>query len=288
MRTSQPVGLDGEHQARADGLAVELHRARAADAVLAADLRAGQALVADEVREQRARLDLGLVGRSPLMRSFIGGPPRSSARRVTLGDERAAVVAARPPRRPARRPRARRRPLAQRRLGARRAARCPSSAIAAWPGASTTAAPASGKSPRVRANSAYAVRAPGGSGGTRSRPAARRRRSTAARQTSRRSHGGERARSARRARQRAGSCGARVGVDDRPADRPARARRDMADVADRLRPAAASARRTSAERSSAAWRTVAPSRSAPSRRRITPRPGAVDVDEPRRPREPRR
>src|SRR3954469_19757825 len=37
------VGLHGEHEARAHRLAVEKHRARAADAVLAADVRAGQA-----------------------------------------------------------------------------------------------------------------------------------------------------------------------------------------------------------------------------------------------------
>ena len=56
------VGLHGEHQARAHGLAVELDRARPADAVLAADVGAGQpGLVADEVRQQRARLDVALV-----------------------------------------------------------------------------------------------------------------------------------------------------------------------------------------------------------------------------------
>ena len=56
------VGLDGEQQAGADGLAVELHRARAADAVLAADVRAVEAgVVADEVGEEQARGDLGLV-----------------------------------------------------------------------------------------------------------------------------------------------------------------------------------------------------------------------------------
>src|SRR5215211_684687 len=56
------VGLDGEHEAGAQGLAVELNRARAADAVLAAHLRAGEAgFVADEVREEGARLDVGLV-----------------------------------------------------------------------------------------------------------------------------------------------------------------------------------------------------------------------------------
>ncbi len=89
-----PVGLDGERQAGAHRLAVELHRARAADAVLAADLRAGEALVADEVRQQRARLDLGLVlgavdahgdahaGRGVWPRRS-SRPASTSARRVT-------------------------------------------------------------------------------------------------------------------------------------------------------------------------------------------------------------
>ena len=39
----EPVGLHREHQAGAHGLAVELHGAGAADALLAADVRAGQA-----------------------------------------------------------------------------------------------------------------------------------------------------------------------------------------------------------------------------------------------------
>ena len=53
------VGLHREHQAGAHRLAVEEDRAGAADAVLAADVRAGQAeLVAQEVAQQQARLDL--------------------------------------------------------------------------------------------------------------------------------------------------------------------------------------------------------------------------------------
>ena len=52
------VDLHGETQARADGDAVEPHRAGAADAVLAADVRARQAeRVADEVGEEQPRLD---------------------------------------------------------------------------------------------------------------------------------------------------------------------------------------------------------------------------------------
>ena len=56
------VGLDGEHDARARRLAVEQNRAGAAHAVLAADVRAGQPeILADEIAEQQARLDLALV-----------------------------------------------------------------------------------------------------------------------------------------------------------------------------------------------------------------------------------
>src|SRR5439155_16992384 len=51
------VGLDGEHDARARGLAVEHDRARAADPVLAADVRAGESeILADEVDQELARL----------------------------------------------------------------------------------------------------------------------------------------------------------------------------------------------------------------------------------------
>ena len=163
------VGLDGEHQARAHRLAVELDRAGAADAVLAADLGPGQALVADEVRQQRARLDVGLVV-APLMRTFIGGPPRSSARRVTLGDERPAVRALTASAASA--AASARRAVEQRLLGGL-ARPVPSRRPPRARGATTTAAPASAKTPRVRACSAYAVRAPAGSGGTRSPSAAR-------------------------------------------------------------------------------------------------------------------
>ena len=59
------VDLDGEHQARAHRLTVHQHGAGAADAVLAADVRAGEAeLVAQEVAEEQARLDVGGVGRA--------------------------------------------------------------------------------------------------------------------------------------------------------------------------------------------------------------------------------
>lgn len=52
-----PVGLDGEHQAGADRLSVTQHRASPANAMLTADVRAGQAAVfAQEIRQQPATL----------------------------------------------------------------------------------------------------------------------------------------------------------------------------------------------------------------------------------------
>ena len=59
------VGLRREHQAGAHGSAVEDHRAGAADAVLAADMRAGeQQIVAQEIAEQQPRLDAAPVRRA--------------------------------------------------------------------------------------------------------------------------------------------------------------------------------------------------------------------------------
>ena len=53
------VGLCGEEEARAHGHSVEAHRARTADAVLAADVRPGEAeAVSEEVREEEPRLDV--------------------------------------------------------------------------------------------------------------------------------------------------------------------------------------------------------------------------------------
>src|SRR5262249_3142536 len=52
------LGLDREHQAGPYRLVVEDHRARAADAVLAADMRPGQpAFVADDIDQRLSRLD---------------------------------------------------------------------------------------------------------------------------------------------------------------------------------------------------------------------------------------
>ena len=67
------VGLHGEHDAGAHRLAVEEHRAGAADAVLAADVRAGQTqLVPQEVAEQKARLDGRARRRWPLTVTAMG------------------------------------------------------------------------------------------------------------------------------------------------------------------------------------------------------------------------
>ena len=53
------VRLHGEHQARARRAAIEQDRAGAADAVLAAEMRAGEAeLMAQEIGERHAHLDL--------------------------------------------------------------------------------------------------------------------------------------------------------------------------------------------------------------------------------------
>ena len=59
------VGLDGEQHAALHELAVDDHRAGAAVAGVAADVAAGQVeVVAQEVDQQPARLDLALVGRA--------------------------------------------------------------------------------------------------------------------------------------------------------------------------------------------------------------------------------
>ena len=65
MRHRAAVDLDGEQHAALHRLPVELHGARAAVAGVAADVRAGQVeVVAEEVHEQAARLDLALVARA--------------------------------------------------------------------------------------------------------------------------------------------------------------------------------------------------------------------------------
>ena len=60
---ARAVGLHGEREARARGRAVDLDRTGAAHAMLAADMRAGEAeTVAQEIGEQHARLGLALDG----------------------------------------------------------------------------------------------------------------------------------------------------------------------------------------------------------------------------------
>ncbi len=61
-RNFMVVGLHGEHQAGAYGLAVEQDGAGAADAVLAADMGAGQRqIVTQKIAEQQARFDKTLI-----------------------------------------------------------------------------------------------------------------------------------------------------------------------------------------------------------------------------------
>ena len=112
------VHLHGEHQARAHRDAVELDRARAADPVLAADVRAGQAeLVAQEVAQQEARLDLGAPVDCRSRGALITPPPartpgparaRRPSRSASAGTRpsRAGCRTGRRARSPARPPRA--------------------------------------------------------------------------------------------------------------------------------------------------------------------------------------
>ena len=101
------VGLDGEHRAGLGALAVDVDRARAAVARVAADVRAGQPEdVAQQMDEQEPRLDVGLAGlavdgerdvvgassssSSPQRESAVdGGPKRADGH---LGDHRPLVV----------------------------------------------------------------------------------------------------------------------------------------------------------------------------------------------------
>ena len=72
------VGLDGEHDAGARGLAIEQDRARAADPVLAADVRAREAeVLAQEVHEELARLA------APLALDAVH--PEAHSHRITHG-----------------------------------------------------------------------------------------------------------------------------------------------------------------------------------------------------------
>ena len=82
--TLAAVGLDGEHRAGLGALAVDVDGAGAAVARVAADVRAGQPeRVAQEVDEEEARLDVGLVG-LPVDgdRDVLGGHRGSPATRT--------------------------------------------------------------------------------------------------------------------------------------------------------------------------------------------------------------
>src|SRR4051812_43832152 len=83
-RQGATVRLHGEHEARAHGLAVELDRAGAAHALLAADLRAGEAgAVANEVGQQGARLDLAVVRTAVQLDADLHRSASSMARRAS-------------------------------------------------------------------------------------------------------------------------------------------------------------------------------------------------------------
>ena len=229
---------------RTHGLLVELNRAGSADAVLAADVRPREpGVVAEEVGEERARLDLRLV-RQPFTVTAIRcltPPPRPRGPRAGRARRRARGGAR--PRTSTRRPQERRRsgrntvdPHARDRLRLRRADRGRAgaqSAIAARshlpssPKESWTAAPASAN----RRGRAHARRTPRGPAPAepRCRPGARRARA--------RSSGGRRAPRARttrspraarakkrasRARSAAGSSAAGSACAIRAADRAAR------------------------------------------------------------------
>src|SRR5262245_66273984 len=83
------LGLHREHQAGAHGLAVEEHRAGAADAVLAADMSAGlAAFVADRVHQGAAGIDAhgvaAAVDRQRDLALLAHAAGCSSARRKTV------------------------------------------------------------------------------------------------------------------------------------------------------------------------------------------------------------
>ena len=89
------VRLHRQHRARLHGHAVQQHRAGAAVGGIAADVRAGEPQVlADEVHQQQARLDLGLArGAVHLHADLVGGHHLPPARWAAL--RRARMVSTR-------------------------------------------------------------------------------------------------------------------------------------------------------------------------------------------------
>ena len=148
VSTARAVGLDREQAAAAHRDAVEPHGAGAADAVLAADVRAGEAeAVAEEVGQEQARLDVLdddlAVDRDARSRSRgpLPGPQqrpldeRAGEVAEVRGARRGSSRAGRPPGGEQRRP---------------RAPTPPSAASALRPPARPRSARSAGRSPRRR------------------------------------------------------------------------------------------------------------------------------------------
>ena len=179
VRDLGAVRLDGEHRARLGAAAVDVDRARAAVAGVAAGVGAGEAeRVAQEVDEEEAGLDVGLAGlavdgdRDVLCRhrlllcvraGALGGRaerPQRSARRPSRACSRRDPGRRRPARwrRPRRRPR---RGTPRRRLAGRRA----TCFGARWPRTATPRRPVTPMPARVIAPSASELHDRGDAGG---------------------------------------------------------------------------------------------------------------------------
>src|SRR5437773_12057106 len=92
-RDAPAVRLHGEHQARTHWLTVELHGARAAHAVLAPEMRPGEArVVADEVAEQQPRLDLAFDDASIYLDSDLSHAARLLARSTAFVSARSVMT----------------------------------------------------------------------------------------------------------------------------------------------------------------------------------------------------
>ena len=295
VRSERPSRLHGEHQARAHRLAVDQHRAGAADAVLAADLGAGQPeLVAQEVGQQRPRLDLDVVGAAVDLELILmprrlerladergqqrarcserdAAGERGRARALApLDSARSAAVARTGDRAGAEQrdggaARRRRRPRRRRRSRSRRAyapARRTRSAPAGSGGTSISTSSSSGSSAVIsgprKSSPASSVRAP---------PAER---------------------TWKRASSAASATGSSAAGSACATEPPTVPRVRICGWATSRTAWRSSGQRaaTSRERSSAAWRVSAPIRSGPRGGAVGERRDAVEVDQPLGPREP--